>query len=72
MATQFQVVGPDEIYLRPWPYQSREQAEAAIVEFVKRFTHQGYYRDCRRRKIHLDEIADLCCIVEVEPEPPQT
>lgn len=58
------VVGPDEIPIRPTPFESKAAAEKAVTEFAKRFAPQGYYRDANGERI---EVADIPSRCRIEP-----
>lgn len=54
-ASKVVVIGPDEIPLRPDPFNSEAEARAFAAEWCKRFEKQGYYYACFGRI----ELSDL-------------
>ena len=47
-------------------YSSPENAENAFQVWIKRFEHQGYYRDNNRNMIPLDELRNHCKLVNFQ------
>jgi len=43
-------------------YATRVEAEQALAEWCKGFTHQGYYRDAKWNQIPVAELPDACTI----------
>jgi hypothetical protein len=70
---QYDVISPDGFSInREGYYNSKKEAENALNEWVKRYEPQGYYSTVKhgeRVRLMLDELADYCKIVEVNPEP---
>jgi len=63
--TRFRVLSPDgfTIHMNPETYSSREIAENALTEWMKRYERQGYYSSNDGR-IPLDKLRGECEIIE--------
>lgn len=62
---KFLVIGPDGVADRPEPYDTIEQAQAAIQEFAERYAPQGYYATASGIPIPVSMIPDCCDIEEI-------
>lgn len=61
--TKYQAYSPDGITIHPTDtYESREEAEQAILEWSERYKIQGYYRDNQWNKIPVQLIPSRCAI----------
>jgi hypothetical protein len=44
-------------------WETREEAESALKEWIKRYEKQGYYSTSNRTRIPLGELYDACTIL---------
>jgi hypothetical protein len=69
MATQkaFDILSPDGIGMYfDKVFSTSEQAEIGFTNWVKRFEHQGYYRNNQWQQIPLNELRNHCRLIELE------
>jgi hypothetical protein len=52
------ILGPDGIPLHPEPYENMQEAIKAAAYFPLRYAHVGYYVDCRRERIPMQELPE--------------
>ncbi len=63
---EFDVLSPDGFSIHHSDtYKTSEDAERALIEWVKRYEQQGYYSSSSNGRISLDELPDYCKIIDV-------
>ncbi len=53
----YDIISPDGLPIGQSRYPTVEHALQAAMNFVLRYAHQGYYKDCRMEQIPLHELS---------------
>ena len=64
MEKHYMVISPDGIDISGKLHKTPKEAKAELMEWVKRYEHQGYYSSSNGR-ISLSELPEECTIIEV-------
>lgn len=61
----YHILSPDGFPISPDPFDTVDEANEAIAQWVKRYESQGYYSLSNRDRLPLDEIAQHCTLIEL-------
>lgn len=64
-STQCNVISPDNIPAWPEPFDTMEDAQAFLRDWVENYRSQGYYHTAEGERIPVDELASRCHIEPV-------